>query len=242
MRFLDDIESDEELSDDNGDDFNYDVSEAEQGRMEIVLACCKMNRKDSAFLKKVVRCTLNLVLTLRTHDFVEAHATLTKLNALKERPDIVHEEAFVFGYLVPLLYVYRAVENFACNKKLRKKWARNQSPAFWKFRKKFCEVPFWDELLQLSNTRSSTAEALRKFVRHDLCVEVILEYHDNANLGCTNLQFIYQSIQLDAFIRGEISFVKSAPPNLEEGHGEPHPADEITTALSQEEFRRRGFV
>jgi len=242
MRWLDDIESDEELSDDNGDDFNYDVSEAEQGRMEIVLACCKMKRKDSAFLKKVVRCTLNLVLTLRTNDFVEAHATLTKLNALTERPDIVHEEAFVFGYLVPLLYVYRAVENFACNKKLRKKWARNQSPAFWKFRKKFCEVPFWDELLQLSNTRSITAEALRKSVRHDLSVEVILEYHDSANFGCTNLQFVYQSIQLDAFIREEISFVKSAPPNFgEEGLGDPHP-DEITAALSQEELRRHKFV
>merc|ERR1719433_2663138 len=112
---------------------------------------------------------------------------MNKLAALKPpREELVKEESFVFGYLVPLLHMLRVVENLAWNKSLLKKLPRSQGQAFWKFRKKFSEVPFWGELHLFSTTKTRTFAAIRFGIRHDNVADLILEFHDCVSHNCSN--------------------------------------------------------
>jgi len=235
------FEDDDSESEDFESSENYVVDRSRIQESEITIATLiQLNRKDQALLKKLVNLTLKLLLIFRTKDFTDALQILNKLKALKPRTNLLEEEAFVFGYMVPLLHVLRVIESLALKKKELRKLSRKQGQAFWKLRKKIMDVPFWDEIYQLSVTRTRTGNAIRESLKHDLCVELVLQYHDPVSFGCSNLQFMYKSLEMEKFINNEIFVIQSKPPNLGQGRiPEPHL---IGKFLSKEEFERRGFM
>jgi len=197
----------------------------------------ELNRKDLSYLKKLFKSTANLLIILREDDFTSALKLINKLCALKTRKSLVGEQMFVFNYMVPMLHLFRSFQEFAKKTDL-KKLPQRQSKAFWKVRKKFPAIPFWNDINDLSNTKTRTSLAIRHYLKQDVN-DIVLDFHDCVSYGCSNAQFLYQSLEIDKFIKKKVLSLNSRPPNL--GHGDVPNAQTIRGLLAHEEYLTRGF-
>jgi len=221
---------------DNGIEFELSRSSAIDLGEDI-----ELDRKDFSYLKKLLSFTVNaLLLTLREDDFTNGLKWINKLCALQTRKSLKGEQMIVFGYLVPMLHLLRSFEKFAKNKTHLKKLPRRQGQAFWKVRKKFSAIPFWNDLNALSNTKSRTSMAIRQYLKQDVCVDIVLEFHDCVSHGCSNAQFVYQSLEIEKFIKRKVLLLQSSPPTL--GHGDVPNAQQIRGLLPHEDYLTRGFL
>jgi len=197
--------------------------------------------EDLSYLKNLSTSSVNsLLLILKESDFTNALEWIDKLSALETRKSFTGKQMFVFGYMVPMLHLLRSLDTFAKNETDLKKLPRGQRQAFWKVKRKFPAIPFWNDINALSNTKSRTSMAIRRYLKQNSCADIVLDFHDCVSHGCSNAQFLYQSLEIDKFIKKKVLFLQSNPPML--GHGDVPNAHEIRELLQHEGYLTRGFL